>query len=171
MSKAGLTVHSKSASGGGSGGAGPGPGPVSFASTFGSSVPVLLFSDLLADSHLLSVFRSYLTANFAIESLLFWTEVQGYKAQPESDFRSRTAAKIYTKFLKPDAKMAITYLGAEIRGHTQARQRLRRRGGVQGRARTRHDYADAMRPGVTRLDEAQSLTHDFTVHRVIFVVV
>ena len=113
VSKAGLSVHGKSASGGGGG---PGPGPVSFASSFGSTAPVLLFSDLLADSHLLSVYRSYLTANFALESLLFWTEVQGYKAQPESDFRSRTAAKIYTKFLKPDAKMAITYLSAEIRG-------------------------------------------------------
>ena len=72
-------------------------GSVSIASTFGASVPVLLFTDLLGDPMLLGLFKEYLTSNFALESLLFYLEVQQYKLMPQSDLMRTIANKLVRK--------------------------------------------------------------------------
>src|SRR4051812_46916749 len=93
---------------------------VSVVSTFGTTAPVLLFSDLLQDSLLLGLFREFLTANFAHESFLFYLQIQQFKSMPASDFMRTVARKIFNMFLKPQAKMNITYVTDDIRGKTNS---------------------------------------------------
>jgi hypothetical protein len=99
----------------------------SLVSTFGTMTPVLLFSDLLQDSLLLGLFREFLVSNFALESFLFYLEVQQFKIMPQSDFMKTIANKMYAKYVKQGAKMKITYLTEEIRGATPTHTRRRAR--------------------------------------------
>jgi hypothetical protein len=88
---------------------------LSIVSTFGNSLPQVSFDYMMQDSRLVSYFKDFLQANFALESFLFYLDLQQFKRVPQSDFLISVAKKIYMKYIKSDSNMNITYLKNEVR--------------------------------------------------------